>query len=49
MTNKAGKWIDRGHMKVGFYCSECGEYVVSGKEKYCPDCGADMRQREENK
>lgn len=46
---KTGRWIDRGYMKVGFHCSECGGYAVSGKEKYCPNCGADMRQREENK
>lgn len=35
---KTGKWIDRGYMKVGFYCSECGGYVVSGKENFCPNC-----------
>ena len=35
-----GKWIDRGYMKVGFYCSECGGYVVSGKENFCPNCGS---------
>lgn len=37
---KTGKWIDRGYMKVGFYCSECGGYVVSGKENFCPNCGS---------
>jgi len=41
--NVHGEWIDRGYMKVGFHCSECGGYVVSGKENFCPNCGADMR------
>lgn len=39
---KKGKWIDRGYMKVGFSCSLCGAYVISGKENYCHNCGADM-------
>ena len=37
-----GRWIDRGYMKVGYHCSLCGGYVVAGKEKYCPHCGAKM-------
>lgn len=41
---KTGKWIDRGYMKVGYHCSECGGYVVSGKENFCPNCGEDMRE-----
>lgn len=39
---KHGRWIDRGYMKVGFNCSVCGAYVISGKENYCPNCGAKM-------
>ena len=37
-----GRWIDRGYLKVGYHCSLCGGYVVAGKEKYCPHCGAKM-------
>lgn len=40
---KKGKWIDRGYLKIGFKCSECDGYVLSGQENYCPWCGADMR------
>ena len=34
-----------------FKCSECGYYSKSepyrGLEKFCPNCGADMRQKED--
>ena len=47
---KRGKWISGG---VPFYCSECGENTwdtVMGKPRwnFCPNCGADMRQKGEN-
>lgn len=34
------------------YCSECGEWLVASDEysvkgNYCPNCGADMRERKE--
>ena len=40
-----GKWIDRnGAIVASFWeryeCSECG--VMSGNNKYCPNCGARM-------
>lgn len=31
--------------QTGIYCSECGEVLV-WKANYCPNCGADMRERE---
>ena len=42
---KHGKWIDRnGAIVASFWeryeCSECG--VMSGNNKYCPNCGARM-------
>lgn len=54
---KTGKWILLEECaNAGYYCSECRKRVVkegwSGtvkKIKFCPNCGADMRQREENK
>ena len=49
-----GRWISADAMFGGvpFYCSECGENTrdtVMGKPRwnFCPNCGADMRQREE--
>ena len=51
---KRGKWISADAIFGGvpFYCSECGENTrdtVMGKPRwnFCPNCGADMRQREE--
>lgn len=40
-----GKWIDRNGAIVApfwerYECSECG--VMSGNNKYCPNCGARM-------
>lgn len=29
-----------------WYCSECGEWQTYGMTNYCPNCGADMRERE---
>lgn len=44
---KKGKWISlddfRGKYNTyGYKCSECGEHSEY-EEKYCPNCGADMR------
>ncbi len=41
---KKGKWIYKW-MK-GQFCSECDEQSV-WKFKYCPNCGAEMRGKEE--
>ena len=43
LERKKGKWVDRGYMKVGFHCSVCGGYAISGKDNFCSHCGADMR------
>ena len=51
---KRGKWIY--HPEIGWgetwLCDQCGEKTTStvmGKPRanFCPNCGADMRQREE--
>lgn len=37
-------WVDN---RVAFYrgCSKCGAFVCAiGKLKFCPNCGADMRE-----
>ena len=42
-----------GHWDKSCRCSECGEWNIleseklSGKYKFCPNCGADMRERSE--
>lgn len=48
---KRGKWIDND--KINFpQCSECGMWIdvmqQSGEMNYCPHCGADMRQMEDD-
>ena len=30
-----------------YYCSACGMWNTYGKSAFCPRCGADMREREE--
>lgn len=47
-----GKWkkisIDKYVQHATYYnkCSECGKDIV-GEHNYCPNCGADMRESEE--
>ena len=45
---KKGKWL---LIDAGYYdyvkCSQCGETLVWGKN-FCPNCGADMRQKEDD-
>lgn len=48
---KKGKWIKWEALNgftYGSICSECG-YIISAVPnygtKYCPDCGADMREK----
>ena len=51
-----GRWVD--HMVRDWRCSECGEkihkvrsvdgYCYDDKPNYCPNCGADMRERKDN-
>lgn len=41
---KRGEWMDDDF--VGQYrCSECDYYAIDEYD-YCPNCGADMRERE---
>ena len=45
---KKGKWL---LVDAGYYdyvkCSQCGETLFWGKN-FCPNCGADMREGEED-
>ena len=53
---KHGEWIERPNDHNHFMCSECGKpcdmvltasgFVVEQLSDFCPDCGADMRQKE---
>ena len=44
-----GRWkrVDPRSTVVTFRCSECNYYAHMNATKYCPNCGADMRQGEE--
>ena len=43
---KRGKWVDDEF--VGQYrCSECDYYAIDEYD-FCPNCGADMRERKES-
>ena len=40
-----GRWIDvNGREYLGSYCSHCNKWC-DYKYNYCPNCGADMRER----
>jgi len=45
-----GEWVeteeDWRHQMAWWECSECG-FPVSRTYNYCPHCGADMRERED--
>ena len=52
---KRGEWVKRTHgtliALVNFaYCSECGQPIMHEHTRslwsFCPNCGADMRERE---
>ena len=52
---KRGEWVKRTHntliAQVNFaYCSECGQPIMHEHTRslwsFCPNCGADMRERE---
>lgn len=47
---KRGEWEERPSEDWisirRWYCSECGEWQTYGMTNYCPNCGADMRERE---
>lgn len=44
---KKGKWIEDGYFRSPCVCSYCG---MDGNRyySYCPYCGADMREEEED-
>jgi DNA-directed RNA polymerase subunit RPC12/RpoP len=41
-----GRWINHGWNTV---CSECGEDYAFAKRNYCPNCGAKMDLKEDDK
>jgi len=45
---RRGKWAGKGDSEgFGiFVCGTCGKFAMM-KSNFCPNCGADMRQREE--
>lgn len=47
-----GKWIENldsrnDEMQASCYCSECGASCYCATDKFCHECGADMRGKEE--
>ena len=40
-----GKWIAQDEGLTKFMCSACKGKFHGGHEKFCPDCGADMRRK----
>ena len=40
-----GEWIVQDEGRTKFMCSQCGGKNHGGHEKYCPNCGADMRKK----
>ena len=52
VERKHGEWINVycGEVWVEQYCSECGVVIEDEPMDYnfCPNCGADMRERKDN-
>lgn len=44
------RYVEDSHpiFRKRFYCSRCGNWTTHGKSKYCPNCGAFMREEEDN-
>ena len=40
-----GEWIAQDESLTIFKCSVCNGKNHGGHEKFCPDCGADMRKK----
>lgn len=40
-----GEWIAQDEGLTKFMCSVCNGKNYGGHEKFCPDCGADMRKK----
>ena len=47
-----GHWVrvgkEFGFAFDNFYCSECNYFSGTKTTNYCPNCGADMRERSDN-
>lgn len=48
-----GKWIENldsrnDEMQASCYCSECGASCYCATDKFCHECGADMRKGGQN-
>lgn len=44
LERKRGEWV----LTDGYRCSQCNyKLQTTGIPMYCPNCGADMREREE--
>ena len=50
VERKRGKWIDDDKHNHKYHrCSICGHGRFNwGKDNFCPNCGADMRERKDN-
>ena len=54
--NVYGKWILKRKDYVGadgfthslYECDMCGRQIVGGLENFCPNCGADMRGKQDD-
>lgn len=48
---KKGKWVLGGYDDMYYVCDQCGyrrsDYYAKPKAKYCENCGADMREGEQ--
>ncbi len=51
---KRGKWVfdcerqmHDGWTYRQYHCTECGFQMVGGIHNYCPNCGAEMRDKED--
>ena len=42
-----GEWIPQDMTYTKFMCNQCNSKNHSGHEKFCPNCGADMRKKVE--
>lgn len=47
-VRKKGKWILKPNIYGVAYCSECDYELHTDNTNYCPNCGADMRERKED-
>ena len=48
---RRGKWLkeDRGHVEYSAVCDKCGyDTFWCEKSNFCPHCGADMREDDDN-